>query len=83
MKNFTCDQCGKKYVHNKDLQYHKDAKHGQKQYMCDKGNKVFAARYSHEKHTIACVKGKLYKCQSCNYTSHYKSNVNKHLKTHK
>ena len=84
-KRFTCDVglCRASYVHNKDLKAHKEAKHQNKSYKCEKCDKEFLYVQGLNKHVAACHNGRVFAYATHNKEYTAQSSLKRHLtKTH-
>ncbi|RZF48649.1 hypothetical protein LSTR_LSTR010739 [Laodelphax striatellus] len=84
-KNWTCDQCGKRYLSRNMLDEHMNSHTGARPYQCGVCGKDFASKYtfrSHEKtHT---ERPRPYSCSEpqCNKTFLTQQNLLQHERTH-
>ncbi|XP_075214790.1 uncharacterized protein LOC142320645 [Lycorma delicatula] len=83
IKNWTCDQCGKRYLSRNMLEEHMNSHTGVRPYQCGVCGKDFASKYtfrSHEKtHT---ERPRPFACPQCPKTFLTQQNLLQHERTH-
>ena len=81
-KSYSCDDCGKSFASNRNLQQHNDGVHlGLKKFSCDRDQCDFTCSQKQNLlHHIRCVheKLKLHTCQECSATFLSKAHLQEH-----
>ncbi|XP_067686399.1 zinc finger protein 208-like [Haliotis asinina] len=75
---YTCDICGKGYINNNELTYHKWSHNQTGSNKCTICQKLFRTRALLKRH-MDSHKGRIYKCDSCDKEYRYPSSLRDHL----
>ncbi|XP_046544555.1 uncharacterized protein LOC124254751 [Haliotis rubra] len=75
---YSCDICGKGYINNNELTYHKWSHNQTGSNKCTVCQKLFRTRALLKRH-MDSHKGRIYKCDSCDKEYKYPSSLRDHL----
>ncbi|XP_046676340.1 zinc finger protein 623-like isoform X2 [Homalodisca vitripennis] len=83
VKNWTCDQCGKRYLSRNMLEEHMNIHTGNRPYVCQQCGKNFASKYTFKAHEKTHLeRPRPFSCNSCTKTFLTQANLHQHEKTH-
>ena len=78
VKQYVCDQCGRSFVHKKDLKFHVAAKHKLTAHQCHLCPKKYSYPRGLVKHMKACHPNEQNVCVTCCKTFAHKNELRQH-----
>uniref|UniRef100_A0A1B6BYQ0 Zinc finger protein 865 n=1 Tax=Clastoptera arizonana TaxID=38151 RepID=A0A1B6BYQ0_9HEMI len=83
VKNWTCDQCGKRYLSRNMLEEHMNTHTGVRPYQCSNCGKSFASKYTFKAHEKTHQeRPRPFSCEVCSKTFLTQQNLSQHERTH-
>ncbi|XP_054284175.1 zinc finger protein 835-like isoform X2 [Macrosteles quadrilineatus] len=83
VKNWTCDQCGKRYLSRNMLEEHMNVHTGNRPYICSQCGKDFASKYTFKAHEKTHLeRPRPFVCNKCNKSFLTQANLQQHERTH-